>query len=103
MFEQIGDADSFYYLAHIWLDESYNDADSLVDGLVYMEQASQLGHTAAKAELIYYTMKLLCMLPTDQHAAIIEKYHQQVDDAVATELPGALFLAGYIFEKGLFV
>ena len=103
MFEQIGDADSMYMLAHIWLNDSFNDVDTLRDGIFYLEQAAQLGHIVAKTELVYYTMKLLCMLPADEQKGNIAKYCNQISDAVATELPGALFFAAYIFEKGLFV
>lgn len=103
MFEDIGDADSLYLLAHIWLDESNNDVDSLTDGIFYLEQAAQMGHVAAKAELVYYTMKLLCNLPADEQNELINKYHEQIKSAVDTEIPGALFLAAYVYEKGLFV
>ncbi len=103
LFEEIGDANSLYQLAHIWLDESYNDIDSLQDGILYLEEAAQLGHVAAKAELIYYTMKLLCSLPADEQNGLIKKYYERIGSAVDTELPGALFLAAYVYEKGLFV
>lgn len=103
IFEQIGDADSLYLLAHIWLDESHNDVDSLTDGIFYLEQAAQMGHVAAKAELVYYTMKLLCSLPADEQSGLINKYHERIKSAVDTELPGALFLVAYVYEKGMFV
>lgn len=103
MFEAIGDAESLYLLAHIWLDESYNDVDSLIDGIFYLEQAAQMEHVTAKAELIYYTMKLLCQLPEDEQNEFIDKYLEQIKSAVDTEVPGALFLAAYVYEKGLFV
>lgn len=103
IFEQIGDADSLYLLAHIWLDESHSDVDSLTDGIFYLEQAAQMGHVAAKAELVYYTMKLLCNLPADEQNELIKKYHERIKSAVDTEIPGALFLAAYVYEKGLFV
>ena len=103
MFEQIGDAESLYLLAHIWLDESHNDADSLSDGIFYLEQAAQMGHVTAKAELVYYTMKLLCQLPADEQNELIDKYLEQIKSAVDTEVLGALFLAAYVYEKGLFV
>lgn len=103
LFEEIDDADSMYQLARIWLNESYNDADSLQDGIFYLEEAARRGHVAAKAELVYYIMKLLCMLPEEDQEMIIDKYHSHIDYAVDTDLPGALFLAAYVYEKGLFV
>lgn len=90
-------------LAHIWFREGPSDADSLAEGILYLEQAIQKGDVGAKAELVYYTMKLLSMLPEDVQADIKEKYIPRIQDAVATELPGALFLAAYIYEKGIFV
>lgn len=103
MFEIIGDAESLYLLAHIWFDESNNDVNSLQDGIFYLEQAAQMGHVAAKAELVYYTMKLLCNFLPDEKKPLIKKYHERIKSAVDTELPGALFLAAYVYEKGLFV
>lgn len=103
LFEEIGDADSLYQLAHIWFDESHGDIESLQDGIFYLEEAAQQGHGIAKAELVYYLMKLLCMLPADEQKSVIDKYHEQIKCAVDTELPSALFLAAYMYEKGLFV
>ena len=103
LFEEIGDADSLYQLAHIWFDESHGDIESLQDGIFYLEEAAQQGHGIAKAELVYYLMKLLCMLPVDEQRSVIDKYHEQIKCAVDTELPSALFLAAYMYEKGLFV
>lgn len=103
LFEEIGDAESLYQLAHIWLDESHNDVDSLQDGLFYLEEAAGQGHIVAKAELVYYFMKQLCLLPADEQEMLIDKYHAYISCAVDTELPGALFLAAYVYEKGLFV
>lgn len=103
MFEQIGNAESLYELAHIWLDEIHNDVESLQDGIVCLEEAALQGHNVAKAELVYYLMKLLCMLPTKEQEKIITKYHGQIKCAVDTELPSALFLAAYVYEKGMFV
>lgn len=103
LFEEIGDAESLYQLAHIWLDESHDDVDSLQDGLFYLEEAARQGHIAAKAELVYYLMKLLDMLPTNEQKTGIDKYHAYINCAVDTELPSALFLAAYVYEKGLFV
>ena len=103
MFEEIGDAESLYELAHIWLDESHNDIESLQEGIFYLEEAAQQEYAVAKAELVYYTMKLLCMLPTAEQEMVIDKYHEQIKCAVDTELPGALFLAAYVYEKGMFV
>lgn len=103
MFEQIGDAESLYELAHIWLDESHNDVESLQDGIVCLEEAAHQGHNVAKAELVYYLMKLLCILPVAEQETVIDKYHEQIKCAVDTELPGALFLAAYVYEKGMFV
>lgn len=104
LLEEIGDAESQYLLAHIWLDERYDDVDSIADGIAYLEQAAQMGHTIAKAELIYYTMKLLCLISEGSNKDdIIERYHRRIENAVSTELPGALFLAAYVYEKGLFV
>lgn len=102
MFEQIGDAESLYELAHIWLDESHNDVESLQDGISYLEEVACQGHVAAKAELVYYLMKLLCMIPAAEQKMVIDKYHEQIKCAVDTELPGALFLAAYVYEKGMF-
>ena len=62
-----------------------------------------MGHVTAKAELVYYTMKLLCQLPADEQNELIDKYLEQIKSAVDTEVPGALFLAAYVYEKGLFV
>ena len=103
MFEAIGDAESLYQLAHIWLDESNIDVDSLQDGLLYLEQAAQMGHVTAKEELVYYTMQLLCKLPIDEKKELINKYQDYIKNAIDTGLPGSLFLAAYIYEKGLFV
>lgn len=103
MFEQIGDAESLYELAHIWLDESYNDVESLQDGIVCLEEAARQGHNVAKTELVYYLMKLLCMLPAAEQETVIDKYHEQINCAVDTELPSALFLAAYVYEKGMLV
>lgn len=103
MFEQIGDAESLYELAHIWLDESHNDVESLQDGIVCLEEAACQGHNSAKAELVYYRMKLLCMLPEAEQKTVIDQYHEQIKCAVDTEKPGALFLAAYVYEKGMFV
>lgn len=103
MFEQIGDAESLYELAHIWLDESHNDVESLQDGIACLEEAAFQGNDAAKAELVYYLMKLLCMLPELEQETVIGKYHEQIRCAVDTGLPGALFLAAYVYEKGIFV
>ena len=103
MFEQIGDAKSLDMLAHIWFREGPNDADSLAEGILYLEQAIQKGDVGAKTELVYYTMKLLSLLPEDAQADIIENYISRIQEAVAAELPGALFLAAYIYEKGVFV
>lgn len=103
MFEQIGDAESLYELAHIWLDESHNDVESLQDGIVCLEKAANQGHDVAKAELVFYLMKLLCVLPAAEKETIIDKYREHIRDAVDTELPSALFLAAYVYEKGMFV
>ena len=103
MFEQIGDAESLYELAHIWLDESHNDVESLQDGILCLEEAACQGHNAARAELVYYLMKLLCILPAAEQETVIAKYHEQIKCAVNTELPGALFLVAYVYEKGMFV
>lgn len=103
MFEQIGDAESLYELAHIWLDESHNDVESLQDGIACLEEAAHQGHKIAKAEVVYYLMKLLCKLPAAEQETVIDKYHEQIKCAVETELPGALFLVAYVYEKGMFV
>lgn len=103
MFEAIGDAESLYQLAHIWLDESNIDTDSLQNGRLYLEQAAHMGHATAKVELVYYTMQLLCKLPTDEKKELINKYQNYIKNAIDTGLPGSLFLAAYIYEKGLFV
>ena len=92
-----------YRLAHIWLDESHNDIDALQDGIFYLGEAARQGHIAAKAELVYYSMKLLCKLPAVEQGKVIDKYHEHIRCAVDTELPGALFLAAYVYEKGIFV
>lgn len=103
IFEIIGDAKSLYQLAHIWFNESNTDVDSLQNGLLYLEQAAQMGHMTAKVELVYYTMQLLCKLPTDEKKELINKYQNYIKNAIDTGLPGSLFLAAYIYEKGLFV
>ena len=102
IFEKIGDMNSNYMLAHIWLEDESDDEESLIEGISYLEKAARLGHDIAKVEIVYYKMKLLFMLPIEGREIVEKELVESVDNAVATNIPEAFYLAGYVYEKRIF-
>lgn len=103
IFEKISDGDSLRYLAHIWLDDSELTSDDLREGIFYLEEAEKLGNQKAGCDLIYYMMKSLYVDSMKQQDEIVEKLLQQISKMTEKDFVSAMFIAGYIYEKGVVV
>lgn len=101
LFERIGDGESLRYLAHIWLDESGVTIEDLNEALFFLEEANKLEGQKAGCELIYYIMKYLCLVSVEKKQELIDKMFSLISIMEDKKNASAMFLAGYIYEKGI--
>lgn len=103
MFEKVGDGESLRYLAHIWLDDLEFTSDDLCEGILYLEEADKVENPKAGCELLYYLMKCLYIDSLKNQSGIEKKILHQINKMTEKGFASAMFLAGYIYEKGIAV
>ena len=101
IFEKIGDGKSLRYLAHMWLHESEFTTDDLNEAVFYLEEADRFGNHLAGCELIYYIMKSFYFNTIEKKPELTDKLYSQISKMTEENSSIAMFLAGYIYEKGM--
>lgn len=101
IFERIGDGKSLRYLAHMWLHEPEFTTDDLNEAIFYLEEADRAGNQIAGCELIYYIVKSFYMTSIEKEHELIDRLFSQITKMTEKNDLSSMFLAGYIYEKGI--